>query len=69
MAIARLRSEWDQTAQIWALIANVNKDPKKPPHLPSEVHPFRQEKDYKPKPIEGAGIAALKLLIKAHENA
>lgn len=69
MAVARLKSEWDQTAQLWSLIANCNKDPKKPAVLPSEVHPFRDEKEYKPKPIEGAGISALKLLIKAHENA
>ena len=40
--------DWDQSALIWAMIANTVRDPKqhRKPFSPGLVHPFRSEKDY-----------------------
>lgn len=62
MADGRRIELWNQTAQLAALIANVNRDPKKQPEpfSPSDWHPYF----VKPKrdPIK-APITALKVLI------
>ncbi|MGE4529660.1 MAG: hypothetical protein AB7D00_14945 [Rhodospirillaceae bacterium] len=42
MARGRLESDWDRTATLLALIANVNRDPKRQrARRPEEFHPFR----------------------------
>ena len=41
MCEARLKSQWDHTSTVLALIANVNRDPKKTrASMPRDFHPF-----------------------------
>ena len=40
MAHGRLRTEWDQTAGLLYFIANMVRDPKKPPVKYSVFHPY-----------------------------
>ena len=65
MADVKRKHDWDQTSMLWATIANTARDPKKQPAAfkPDMVHPYRSEKDYKPKPIK-ADITVLKALLK-----
>ena len=43
MAEARLEDEWNHTSALLALLANVNRDPKKHgPYRPEDFHPFRR---------------------------
>lgn len=45
MADARLEDEWNHTSAILALVANVNRDPKKHrPYRPEDFHPFRRKR-------------------------
>lgn len=48
MQRGRAKLEWDQTAILWALHANTNRDPEKKsePFLPSDIHPYRTAADY-----------------------
>lgn len=50
MAKGRATLEWDQTSLLWCQVANANRDPKETPkpYLPSVVHPYRKEEDYRP---------------------
>lgn len=47
MARGRAKLEWDQTALIWSLIANVNRDTtiRPEPFAVNDIHPFAQELD------------------------
>jgi hypothetical protein len=58
MAEARSRDEWNRTACLMALLANLNRDPKKhAPYKPSDFHPLER----KGKQISGtADIGILK---------
>jgi hypothetical protein len=43
LAEARQRDQWNHTASVMALIANVNRDPKKGrPAKPDDFHPLRK---------------------------
>jgi len=43
MAEARLETEWDRTSALLALIANVNRDPRRQrARRPEEFHPYRR---------------------------
>lgn len=58
MAEARSRDEWNRTACVMALLANLNRDPKKhAPYKPSDFHPL----EHKGKQVIGtADIGILK---------
>ena len=64
MALGRMRHDWDQTAILWATIANTARDTKKQrkPFSPAMVHPYRDEADYKGEPVE-TDITILKMLL------
>jgi len=49
MMEARRTLEWDQSALIWSVLANQNRNPEEYPRpfLPSLVHPTRTEDDYR----------------------
>ena len=58
MAEARSRDEWNRTACSMALLANLNRDPKKrAPYKPSEFHPLERERK---QPVGKTGIGILK---------
>jgi len=59
MAKARSSEEWDHTASLMALIANVNRDPKKRAFGIETFHPFRQRQQ-SGIPITAANIRMLK---------
>jgi len=61
---ARETERWDHTSLMWSLHANCNRDPTKQSRSfsPGDIHPFRDAKDYEPKPIK-ADITVLKKLI------
>ena len=43
MAEARVDAEWDHTAAVLCILANINRDPKKHgPFRPDQFHPFRR---------------------------
>lgn len=70
MATARTRLEWDQTALLWSLIANVNRDPAQQPKpfLPSDVHPLRTAADYADnREADGQQIAKIKQSYKVNK--
>ena len=48
MARGRLRGQWDQTATLWTVLANANRDPDAAPkpYHPADVHPLRGYEDY-----------------------
>lgn len=48
MATGAAKLQWDVGAVLWALTANLNRDPKqKPEHfLPSDIHPYRTAAEY-----------------------
>ena len=59
MADGRSRAEWDRTAAQMALLANVNRDPKKRrPFRPEDFSPYKDEA--RPKPIDKESLAMLK---------
>ncbi len=66
MARGRATLEWDQTALLWALQININRDTKKQPKpfLPSEVHPYRTEADYQPDQGAKRAISSIKRTCK-----
>ena len=45
MCAGKLRSIWDATSVVLAMMANVNRDPDKQPepYLPREFNPYRQD--------------------------
>ena len=58
MAEARCKERWSHTAALMALIANVNRDPKKTsPYKPTDFNPYHQSRRG---PIPKVGIEALK---------
>jgi len=59
MAEARGRDDWAHTSAILALIANVNRDPKKTrPYKPTDFDPY--SKDKRDEAIEVTDMAVLK---------
>lgn len=48
MATGAAKLQWDVGAVLWALTANLNRDPKEKPEpfLPSDIHPYRTAADY-----------------------
>ena len=64
MAEGRSRHEWAQTANLLCLIANVNRDPKKPPAKPSDFDPH-QRKAGRAVPETPAGHAADMSILKS----
>ena len=61
MAQARQRSAWERTSWVLALIANVNRDPKRQPRpfRPADFDPYASERSEKPIP---AGKRAFELM-------
>jgi hypothetical protein len=58
MAESRSRDEWNRTACTMALLANLNRDPKKrAPYKPSDFHPLERERKA---PDGKTGIGILK---------
>jgi hypothetical protein len=55
MSNGRLEAEWGQTAQILAMLANTNRDPKKPPIPVERFNPFAVKKRTKPDYYISAG--------------
>ena len=54
MTIARQSEAWNHTASVMALIANVNRDPKKGrPLRPADFHPVQVVKRPKAAPLKG----------------
>jgi len=47
MAEGRRRENWDHTASVLCLTANVNRDPKKAAFRPVDFHPFMQRMEKK----------------------
>lgn len=41
---AKLHKEWDQAAQICAVVANANRPKNKPPYKAADFHPLRRKK-------------------------
>ena len=63
MAEARSRGDWAHTAAVMALIANVNRDPKKSRSFkPADFDPFRQKtaRDRRAEAIEVTDLGTLK---------
>ncbi len=50
MLRGRLKHTWDQTAALWAMIANTARDPEQRPEpfTPFDIHPYREA----PPPVE-----------------
>lgn len=48
MAEGRAKLEWDQTAIVWAAIANQFRGKESQPAHPADVHPLRSRWDYEP---------------------
>lgn len=44
MVEGRLRAEWDQTAQLYALTANIYRSKGRPPIHPDDLNPFRKKR-------------------------
>lgn len=53
MAEARQVADWNRTATLWALHAELNRDRKKKPEAftPSDIHPFLQQEQAPPMTI------------------
>lgn len=64
MLDARCREHWSHTSVILALIANVNRDPKKhsQPFSPDEFNPYEQQSKAKEEPIARVGVDMLRRL-------
>jgi len=59
MAEARVRDEWNRTASLMALLANVNRDPRKHgPYKAPDFHPLERKAERAP--IGEASISLLK---------
>lgn len=67
MARARMTHDWDGTSDLWAIIANTVRDPKKrpEPYLPTDRHPYRYK--HPQQPIK-SDISVLKLLLNRNGN-
>lgn len=62
MARARIDAEWNHTSAILAMLANVNRDPKRHgPFSPSHFHPMRSKEDPQGIPITRDNISMLKV--------
>ena len=66
MSQAKETQAWDRTALLWALLANVNRDPQKQatPFSPGDVHPYRTAEDYKPKQPQIGDLSGLKAMFE-----
>jgi len=54
MARARQQDNWNHTAAVLALLANVNRDPKRGrPFKPSDFHPVQAASQETPRPLKG----------------
>lgn len=63
MAQARQRSDWNHTASLMALIANVNRDPKRGRALrPADFHPMLESQPQESRPLRGE-IGMLKVFL------
>ena len=63
MAQARQHADWNRTAALMALIANVNRDPKRGRAAkPADFHPMLQVRQEKARPLKGE-IGMLKIFV------
>ena len=71
MAQARQEDHWNHTAALMALLANVNRDPKRGRAFkPADFHPAlsqRQARTRPPAPLNGE-IGMLKIFVTPHTN-
>lgn len=66
MARERVRQSWNHTSMILAMLANVNRDPKKGRALrPADFHPMREKPAAKPAVLKG-DIRMLKSVFVDH---
>ena len=65
MADARRKEAWDRTSTVLALIANVNRDPKRTRAVrPDQFNPYRTKRTTSGIPITRDNIRVLKSLVK-----
>jgi len=65
MAEARGRAEWDRTAAILALTANINRDPRRGrPLTPADFNPYAK---HSPAKVIKADFSIFQLLVKKPE--
>jgi hypothetical protein len=63
LAESRQRDQWNHTASLMALIANVNRDPKKGRLArPEDFHPLRNHRASTPTPTQHPPIADISIL-------
>ena len=61
MAEARVDAEWNHTSAVLAMLANVNRDPKKHgPYRPEEFHPLKRRDRSHGVPITRENVSLLK---------
>ena len=66
MADGRMRQAWNHTSTVLALIANVNRDPKKSKAFgPKDFHPYETRKAERP---VKADISILKKFVNGNRN-
>jgi len=66
MAEARVDAEWNHTSAILAMLANVNRDPKKHgPYRPEDFHPLNRRGSSQGIRITKSNIGVLKVLCNA----
>jgi hypothetical protein len=65
MAEARVDAEWNHTSAILAMLANINRDPKKHgPYRPEDFHPLKRHARSEGIRITKSSIGVLKVLCK-----
>jgi len=68
MAEARRKDAWDRTSTVLALIANVNRDPKKTRAFrPKDFNPY-ERRGKSGMPITKGNIGALKVFVKGKKK-
>lgn len=68
MAEARQSAAWDHTAAILAMVANVNRDPRKSrPLRPADFHPYGKGKGKQSIAVRAANIELLKPLARMNQ--
>ena len=66
MAEARVDAEWNHTSAILAMLANVNRDPKKHgPYRPEDFHPLKRRASPQGIRITKSSIGILKVFCNA----
>ena len=66
MSESRCRFEWSQTSSVLAMLANVNRDPKKHgPYRPEDFHPLKRRASTEGIRITKSSIGVLKVLCNA----